>query len=195
MIYLFNSLFILIVFFLTVLSSSNFPSSCTDNDDDQISYKVIERPTNTFQISTEGSSYENIDEVQEINLWKHEVLDIFIIGESVQGGTFKLDFCNFDFKLPGTVEWAPLPGEGNGDLILVQTDKDENGVRDVTARWKEAGVYDGYPIRISNGLTNVDLGRETYRIYFSKCTPDVCDGKGVIVQLDRKYSGDSNYRF
>ncbi|GBG27547.1 Neural cell adhesion molecule 1 [Hondaea fermentalgiana] len=156
---------------------------CDDEtyEGDLFAQRVLQRPTNRLLVKTEGSATSNVAEIQELQLWSHQVIDVTVSGAQLTGGTFALEFCTFDVQLPGTVDLAPIPGDGSDDLILVTVDDDE----DVATSWENFGVYSGYPIRISTDETTETQDRAVYRIYYTEC--DNCDGD--VMQLDRDYQG------
>jgi len=146
-------------------------------------HRVIQRPSNRILVTTEGSATSNVAEVQEVRLWNHQAIDLVVSGSAVTGGTFEIEFCDFDVRLPGTVDFAPLPGESSDkSLIIVRTEEGN-----VTKAWREFGVYTGFPIRISTDRSTATQGRETYRIFYSKCGETDCNG--VTIKLDRTYDG------
>lgn len=138
--------------------------------------RIIQRPTNTYRIKAEGSATENVKEIQEVRLWSHQVIDISI---NASRGTWDLEFCQFDVQLPGTVYYAPVPNSANQISVFVSNNEDTTQV------WQEAGVYEGYPVRVSKNSSVSGQDRQTYRVSFSEC--DGCYSS--VIQLDQDYTG------
>lgn len=166
---------------------SNVSGYCPDEDfnGELFAERIVQRPTNKLLIKTQGSATENIAEIQTLQMWSHEVIDITINASSLIGGSWILKFCEFDVQLPGSVDRAPLPNT-NSDNSLISVSVDSGNVN---TAWQEAGLVAGDSIRISTSPSKDTQDREIYVINYSDCGSGI-DGCGTdVIKLDKDYAG------